>query len=428
MLFRALHDVSEGYYVDVGSQDPVADSVTCLFYGRGWRGINIEPVEHWYRRLCEDRPEDVNLNVAVGRDPGPVKLFEVLGSGLSTVDESLARRHELAGYALAERMVTCRRLDSILDEYCLGTIHFLKIDCEGAERSVLESIDLKRWRPWVILLEATEPNNQLPTHDKWEDLLLAGGYQFAYADGLNRFYAAREKHELLNAFRFPPNVFDRFVTRRESDAVDRVEHLGAELAQAAQRERSLEARASVLLEHLNAARGRLGGAEKRLSGLAGELQATLESLAASQRLHEQVSRDLASARDEIRWLEDMDRRRVNAETELALIKRSLPRRVTMPLRWIRPALARLYLAVGPRLQKLARWMTRIRWMRVLASRAIGRFPQAKHRIVAFLYRSPDASQRALKAAAERMSARAPASDALSKPAADAFNELKRYCQ
>lgn len=400
MLLRALRDVGHGFYVDVGAQDPVVDSVTRLFYERGWRGINIDPVEHWYRRLCEDRPEDINLDVAVGSGLGPVKFYEVIDSGLSTADESFARRHELAGYALKERLVPCRRLDSILDEYRPGTIHFLKVDCEGAERSVLESIDLRRWRPWIILLEATEPNSQMPTHGEWEELLVAGGYQFAYADGLNRFYVASEQHALLAAFLVPPNVFDRFVTRRESDAIMRVQQLSSELARATERKSHLDVELAMAMQHEH------------------DLQASISAL------HEQASRDSAA----IRRLEDLDRRRVLAEAELEMVKHSLSWKMTAPLRWIRPALARLRASTRPGLQKLARWAARVRPIRVLVARTIGRFPQAKRRAVALIYGSSGALHRAAAGAADAIVADASGVDVLSRPAADALANLKRNCR
>ena len=65
-LRRALRDVSSGFYVDVGANDPRVDSVTRAFYERGWHGINIEPVAHWHDRLQADRPRDINLRVAAG--------------------------------------------------------------------------------------------------------------------------------------------------------------------------------------------------------------------------------------------------------------------------------------------------------------------------------------------------------------------------
>ena len=50
-LYRALRGVARGFYIDVGANDPINDSVTCAFYQRGWRGINLEPSAQWHARL-----------------------------------------------------------------------------------------------------------------------------------------------------------------------------------------------------------------------------------------------------------------------------------------------------------------------------------------------------------------------------------------
>lgn len=42
MLNRALHSIVHDFYVDVGANEPDAESVTKLFYLQGWHGINIE--------------------------------------------------------------------------------------------------------------------------------------------------------------------------------------------------------------------------------------------------------------------------------------------------------------------------------------------------------------------------------------------------
>ena len=39
MLWRALKHIDCGFYIDVGAQDPVIDSVTKSFYDHGWRGV-----------------------------------------------------------------------------------------------------------------------------------------------------------------------------------------------------------------------------------------------------------------------------------------------------------------------------------------------------------------------------------------------------
>src|SRR3546814_10407025 len=93
MLWRALSDVERGCYVDVGAQDPVSDSVTKLFYEHGWRGINIEPVAHWFSRLQTDRPKDINLRLLVGSETGENTIYEVVDTGLSTTDPALAEQY-----------------------------------------------------------------------------------------------------------------------------------------------------------------------------------------------------------------------------------------------------------------------------------------------------------------------------------------------
>ncbi len=50
---------SSGFYVDVGANHPVVDSVTKLFYQKGWNGINIEPNPRMASLLIADRPRDI---------------------------------------------------------------------------------------------------------------------------------------------------------------------------------------------------------------------------------------------------------------------------------------------------------------------------------------------------------------------------------
>ena len=76
---------------------------------------------------------------------------------------------------------------------------------------MLAGADFSRFRPWIVLLEATRPLTTTTSVD-WEPALLAADYQFVWFDGLNRFYLAREHHEALRShFELPPNSFDDFV-------------------------------------------------------------------------------------------------------------------------------------------------------------------------------------------------------------------------
>lgn len=229
MLIRALRGIEHGFYIDVGAQDPIEHSVTKAFYEVGWRGINIEPVKHWFDRLVADRSHDLNLQLAASDKPGRLHLYEITDTGLSTANPEFAERHAKAGFSVGEIEVDCLTLDEICEMHSVDLVHFLKIDCEGAEVAVLRGFSLTGVRPWIILVEATEPLSQTPTYMDWESLLTRRGYHFVYRDGLNRFYVADEHGELDQAFSHPPNVFDDFVRAPDAFARQQLEAARGEL-------------------------------------------------------------------------------------------------------------------------------------------------------------------------------------------------------
>ena len=54
MLWRALKHVERGFYIDIGAQDPVVDSVSLAFYEQGWRGV-MWSRRRRLRRRCATR-------------------------------------------------------------------------------------------------------------------------------------------------------------------------------------------------------------------------------------------------------------------------------------------------------------------------------------------------------------------------------------
>ncbi|GLQ93019.1 FkbM family methyltransferase [Dyella acidisoli] len=229
MLVRALADIGEGFYIDVGAQHPINGSVTKAFQSRGWHGVNIEPVERWFRLICDDRPQDINLNTAISDEPGYIELYDVEDTGLSTVSQDYARRYAKEGWSVVKKRLKAHTLNAVFRTYGPKDVHFLKVDVEGAEAAVLRSLDLNRFRPWIILVEATKPNSPEPTFGEWEHLLLDANYIFAYDDGLNRFYVALEHEDRITYFSRPPNFFDDFVSYSESWTRTQMDRLSQEV-------------------------------------------------------------------------------------------------------------------------------------------------------------------------------------------------------
>lgn len=218
MLWRALKQVKNGFYIDVGANDPSVDSVTRLFYEKGWNGINIEPLSKHLTALDRDRVRDINIGAAVGSEMGEIEIWECDVRGWATADRDVVDLHTRQGHAGSYTKVALTTLTAVCERYVQGDIHFLKVDVEGFEQSVLEGMDWRRFRPWIVVVEATRPHSTEEMHARWEHVLLDSSYQFAYADGLNRFYLASEHWSLATCFRYPPNFFDEFVKAPELEA------------------------------------------------------------------------------------------------------------------------------------------------------------------------------------------------------------------
>ena len=210
ILWRALKHVERGFYIDIGAQDPVIDSVSLGFYEKGWRGVHVEPVAQYAQKLRAARPDEQVIEAAIGRSQETIRLFEFPDTGLSTGSEAIAQRHMAQGFSTRSIDVACMPLSQLLDAQGDRPIHWLKIDVEGMERDVIESWSPSPVRPWIVVVESTKPLSQEASYADWEPKLLALGYEFVYFDGLNRFYVSVGQPQLKAEFGPGPNLFDDF--------------------------------------------------------------------------------------------------------------------------------------------------------------------------------------------------------------------------
>jgi FkbM family methyltransferase len=266
ILWRALKNVDAGFYVDIGAAWPDAHSVTKAFYLRGWSGINVEPNPDFYAQLCGQRPRDINIQIAVTNYEGKVELNLFRETGLSTLDIGVAQRHIKDNFYCVPLRVSTSTLANVLRRYLPTNqeVHFLKVDVEGLEGEVLSGNDWSVNRPWIILIESTQPLSQRESHHAWESRLIEAAYTFAYADGLNRFYVENSRLELLAAFKYPPNVFDEFVLASEIDAEEHRHQAEARAAVAEECLRQVEARAANAEVYRREAEARAAVAEECL--------------------------------------------------------------------------------------------------------------------------------------------------------------------
>ena len=173
ILFNVFYDVKNGFYIDIGANDPNIISVTKSFYIRGWYGINIEPLPDKYKDLVKYRKRDINLQIGAGKMKENKTLF-LLGPG-STFYNNETMNNKSIKIEVDTMSNICRKYTPKNE-----TIQFCKIDVEGGEKDVLLGYDFENYRPKVFCIEATQPNTSIPCHDLWEDILLKNDYSFIY--------------------------------------------------------------------------------------------------------------------------------------------------------------------------------------------------------------------------------------------------------
>ena len=161
MLWRALQHVTNGFYVDIGAQDPVVDSVSLTFYRARLAGrAHYEPTPHYAQKLRQARPHETVIQAAVGATSGTIRFFEIPDTGLSTGDKEIAERHRAKGFQVRETVVLCLTLTEALDPYSGREIHWMKIGVNGFERQVIEGWEKGKIRPWIVVIASTQPGIQ----------------------------------------------------------------------------------------------------------------------------------------------------------------------------------------------------------------------------------------------------------------------------
>jgi FkbM family methyltransferase len=171
---------SQGFFVDVGANDPLIDSQTFHLEQLGWRGLLIEPLPSYCEQLRAHRASQV-IQCACSSPENHGKALPIHVAGVhSSLEPDL-----IAVGARSEAVieVPVRTLDSILTEYGVEPeFDLLSIDVEGHEMEVFKGLDLRAWRPRLVLLEDHVTGHHKHLH------MRAQGYQLLLRTGLNSWY------------------------------------------------------------------------------------------------------------------------------------------------------------------------------------------------------------------------------------------------
>ena len=148
-----------GRFIDVGAFHPFKYSNTILLSQLGWRGINVDCDPVKVARFKKLRPQDENVCAAVGDAPRDMVYVEYSSEGLTNRIVDPSEKDALSGIGERPLTVTPIRLTTLTDIIQQSVFrgqhfHYLNIDCEGQDLSVLKGLDFSRYSPELITVEA----------------------------------------------------------------------------------------------------------------------------------------------------------------------------------------------------------------------------------------------------------------------------------
>lgn len=157
ILRRMFESQTKGFYVDVGAHHPKRFSNTYFFYKKGWCGINVDAMPGSMKSFDKIRPRDVNIEKPISSRNQVLTYFAFNEPALNGFSKEISEdRDGLNNYRIEfTKDIETYTLEEILDNNLSPNekIDFLSVDVEGLDFDVIKSINLKKYRPRVILVE-----------------------------------------------------------------------------------------------------------------------------------------------------------------------------------------------------------------------------------------------------------------------------------
>jgi len=159
-----------GTFLEAGAHDGYTQSNTYyLERFRGWSGILVEPIPELRERCAKRRPGSRVVGAAVvGPESSGGEVTLHFGDLMSAVGNAghAAQGLSVVGRPAYEVSVPAKTLTEILDETSTRAVDLMVLDLEGHELDALRGLDLDRFAPEHLLLEALEPAEQKPGFDR----------------------------------------------------------------------------------------------------------------------------------------------------------------------------------------------------------------------------------------------------------------------
>jgi len=149
-FFKNKHD---GFYVDVGCQNPISNNNTYLLYkNKNWNGMNIDLDQKNIDLFNLVRKRDLNIKAAVSSGNFKKKIyFYHSKSAINTLEKKISNFQNAKVKKIID--VDTVTLNQLLFKNNIKKIDFLSVDVEGHEINVLNGFNIKKYSPQLVVIE-----------------------------------------------------------------------------------------------------------------------------------------------------------------------------------------------------------------------------------------------------------------------------------
>jgi len=189
LLNGPLKHKGVGFYVDVGCNHPQYCSNTFNLYRKGWRGINIDANASLIHLAKKIRPLDINVCAAISNLEYEATFFEFETSLVSSISQNHVNKWSKKCNIIHEKKILTTPLTKVLAKHnAPSRFDILSIDVEGHDYEALSSLDLKQYRPKLIVIETPDLDLSNLESNKIYNYLINNNYKLYGFFLLNSFF------------------------------------------------------------------------------------------------------------------------------------------------------------------------------------------------------------------------------------------------
>lgn len=187
-----------GFYIDVGCNNPIKLSNTFNLYLKGWNGIVIDANKDLIQYYKKVRKNDIHVCSAVSNDFREIIFYKSKADAVSTIDKEtyLERKGQWKYDDSDFEKFNTRTLTSILDESMpdrTKEIDLLCVDVEGQDYEVLMGLDFNKYKPKCIIVEIFSDSIDGVYKTNVYKLLDSLGYEMLWYYVHNAFFRIKNK-------------------------------------------------------------------------------------------------------------------------------------------------------------------------------------------------------------------------------------------